>query len=267
MANKTINIMKSRLDELVYSGVQIEGIAATFADTEQIIREGKASNVSPADVSKVLGIKRGLEFLFDNYDEPMTFELYSKYNSIVGEGTIPRAGIMRGPGEVRVDDYYPDDVDVRLFDSIISTALDSSYDYSEAACSLVLNLSRAQFFYDGNKRSSSIMANHLLAHFDSAAAFIIKEQDRDAFLDLLVNYYHGNISLQDASWDLESMAIVSTEKALSLDLDDEDISDLSQVKAEEASSFVAMGGMESLSKLDSADIPPAQTACPENRSR
>ena len=29
MANKTIDIMKSRLDELVYSGVQIEGIAAT----------------------------------------------------------------------------------------------------------------------------------------------------------------------------------------------------------------------------------------------
>lgn len=63
------------------------------------------------------------------------------------------------------------------------------------------------------------------------------------------------------------MAIVSTEKDLALDLDDEDISDLSQVKAEEASSFVAMGGMESLSMLDSADIPPAQTARPENRSR
>ena len=29
MANKTIDIMKSRLDELVYSGVQIEGIVAT----------------------------------------------------------------------------------------------------------------------------------------------------------------------------------------------------------------------------------------------
>lgn len=44
-------------------------------------------------------------------------------------------------------------------------------------------------------------------------------------------------------------------------------SDLSQVKSEEASSFVAMGGMESLPELDSADIPPTATACPENRSR
>lgn len=53
-----------------------------------------------------------------------------------------------------------------------------------------------------------MLANHYLAHTDSGSMLLIREGERDGVLDLLVDFYAGKISLQDATWDLENLAIV-----------------------------------------------------------
>lgn len=93
--NGTARAMKRRVGELVYSSVQIEGIASTFAQTEEILRVGKSMNVDQESITKILGLKHALEHLFGNYSKPISWELYASYNAFVGEGTVKRAGVMR----------------------------------------------------------------------------------------------------------------------------------------------------------------------------
>lgn len=231
--NLTVELMKRHIDDLVYSSVQIEGIGATFAQTREIVAEGQANGVPSDDIHKIVCIKRSLEFLFSNYGLPADWSLYSTYNAIIGEGTVRDAGQMRGPGTVRVDDYYPADVSEDLFYEIMDTAATTAYDDAELVAQVVLNLSKAQFFHDGNKRTALVFANHLLAQADAEMAVIVTERDRDEYLDLLLDYYHGRLSLDDASWDFEEKFIVCAENpslsetraALALRSDDVSASD------------------------------------------
>ena len=172
--NLTVELMKRHIDDLVYSSVQIEGIGATFAQTREIVAEGQANGVPSDDIHKIVCI-------------------------------------MRGPGTVRVDDYYPADVSEDLFYEIMDTAATTAYDDAELVAQVVLNLSKAQFFHDGNKRTALVFANHLLAQADAKMAVIVTERDRDEYLDLLLDYYHGRLSLDDASWDFEEKFIICAE--------------------------------------------------------
>lgn len=206
--NWTVLSMKKHVNELVYSSVQIEGIASTFAQTEEILREGKSLNVDEESITKILGLKRALEYLFENYSKPLSWEVYSNYNSLVGKGTVKRAGSMRGPDEVRVGDFIPEpNISVEYFNNLISTAIDSADGPSSAASQIFLLMCKAQFFMDGNKRSAQMLSNHFLAYTDSRRMLLINEDERDKVLDLLLDFYAGNISLQDAEWDLEDIVI------------------------------------------------------------
>lgn len=210
--NGTVRAMRQRVSELVYSSVQIEGIASTFAQTEEILREGKSKSVDQESITKILGLKHALEHLFGNYSKPITWDLYASYNALVGEGTVARAGSMRGPGEVRVGDFIPEpNISVGYFSDLVSTAIDTAGSPSEAASQLFLLMCKAQFFMDGNKRSAQMLANHYLANTDSGRMLLIREDDRDEVLDLLVDFYAGDISLQDAEWDLEDIVMVRCE--------------------------------------------------------
>lgn len=94
MSNRTVQLMKDNIDKLVYSSVQVEGIDATFAQTKEIIADGIAKGVSADDVNRILCIKRGLSYLFEHYESSLTWELYSTYDLIIGEGSIDKAGVF-----------------------------------------------------------------------------------------------------------------------------------------------------------------------------
>lgn len=205
--NATIELMKRHMDELAYSSVQIEGIASTFAQTGEVMERGAAEGLDERSLVKLLGIKHALEFLFDNFDDEISWGLYSTYNRLVGAGNVPKAGEMRGPGEVSVGDFIPGDVSEGAFRDILDTAVETGATPSERATTLFLLLCRAQFFHDGNKRSAQMLANHYLAKEDARRLLVVPENGRGRVLDLLVDFYHGATSLQDAEWDMEEMVI------------------------------------------------------------
>lgn len=213
--NETVADMRERVGILTYSAVKIEGIGSTFTQTKEILERGRAQGVSDEDLTKVLGIKHGLELLFSAYKQELTWDLYAKYNKLLGEGTVESAGIMRGPHDIYVmgnsEPYYPkEDIDVNYFNDLVDTARDSATNTGEAASNLFLLLCKAQFFRDGNKRSAQMAANHLLAHSDSGYMLVVTEDNHDQVLQLLVDFYEGSIGLQDASWDLGELAVTSS---------------------------------------------------------
>ncbi len=91
---------------------------------------------------------------------------------------------------------------------MIGTPISCASDESEAALMMVLGLSKAQFFYDGNKRSALMLANHYLANVGAGCAVVVEESMRDKYLDILIDFYHGRLSLDDAAWDLGELAMV-----------------------------------------------------------
>lgn len=216
--NHTVNYMKKSLNTLVYSSVSIEGIGATFAQTRDIVESGTAAGVDSADLDKILNIKHAWESLFENYQEEPSWERYSDYNRVVGRGYVRDAGSVRPPGSVIVgtnldEPYIPPDVTGKEdFDRILNTATDCYNAPDDAAAAIFLMLCRDQFFHDGNKRSAQLLANHYLAHKDAGFIFCIPEESRDEVLDILVDFYTGRLSLDDAEFDLYNISIMPVPK-------------------------------------------------------
>lgn len=206
--NKTTEVMKARLVDMAWSGVQIEGVGATFAQTKALIENAYETGLSEHDTTVILNLKHAWEHLFEHYEEPITLDTLCVYNAILGAGNIVmQAGSLRGPGEVMVitgdDVYVPrDEVSEDTFVRDYETAIGCAFDSSEAAAALFLLLSRAQYFHDGNKRTALLLANHFLAHEDAGMALTMTKEQRDWLYDELVSFYTGDLSLQDASFDV-----------------------------------------------------------------
>lgn len=217
--NGTVLSMKQQVDEMVYSSVVIEAIPATFEQTRKIIETGTAAGVGRESIGKILNIKRAWEYLLTNYRDEPSWDAYSDYNRIIGEGCVEDAGMLRAPGSVIVgtdgqDPYIPPPVSGEDdFNRILSTAKDSFADIDDAAAALFLMLCRAQFFHDGNKRSAQLLVNHFLAHTDAGYILCLPQEKRDDLLDILVDYYTGALSLDDAELDTYDLVIRKADMA------------------------------------------------------
>lgn len=218
--NGTVLSMKQQVDEMIYSSVVIEAIPATFEQTREIIETGAATGVGRESIGKILNIKRAWEYLLMNYRDEPSWDTYSDYNRLIGEGCVEDAGTLRAPGSVIVgtgmqDPYIPPPVSGEDdFNRILDTAKGSFTDIDDAAAALFLMLCRAQFFHDGNKRSAQLLVNHLLAHMDAGYVLCVPKEKRDGLLNILVDYYTGRLSLDDAEFDTYDLVIRKADAAL-----------------------------------------------------
>lgn len=211
--NGTVLSMKQQVDEMVYSSVVIEAIPSTFEQTREIIETGTAAGVDRESIGKILNIKRAWKYLLTKYRDEPSWDAYSDYNRIIGEGCVEDAGTLRAPGSVMVgtggqDPYIPPPVSGEDdFNRILGTAKGSFADIDDAAAALFLMLCRAQFFHDGNKRSAQLLVNHFLAHADAGYILCVPQEKRDDLLNILVDYYTGALSLDDAELDTYNLVI------------------------------------------------------------
>lgn len=217
--NGTVLAMKQQADVMIYSSVVIEAIPATFEQTSEIIETGTTAEVSRESIGKILNIKRAWEHLLTNYRDEPSWDAYSDYNRLIGEDCVEDAGLLRAPGSVMVgtggeDPYIPPPVSGEDdFNRILDTAKDSFADIDDAAAALFLMLCRAQFFHDGNKRSAQLLVNHLLAHVDAGYILCVPQEKRDDLLNILVDYYTGILSLDDAEFDTYDLVIRKADAA------------------------------------------------------
>lgn len=211
--NETVLSMKQQADKMIYSSVAIEAIPATFEQTREVIETGTAAGVGRESIGKILNIKRAWEHLLTNYRDEPSWDAYSDYNRLIGEGCVEDAGMLRAPGSVMVgtsgqDPYIPPPVSGEDdFNRILDTAKDSFTDIDDAAAALFLMLCRAQFFHDGNKRSAQLLVNHFLAHAGAGYILCVPQEKRDDLLNILVDYYTGVLSLDDAELDTYDLVI------------------------------------------------------------
>ena len=208
--NNTASLMLRSINDMVWSGVQIENIDATFVQTKEVIAQSKTQGLSERATIEIIGLKRAWEFIFDNLEQEGDWNIYSNINRILGEGTIPNAGKIRGPNDVVVyglqtEPYIPrTDISENLFERIVSTVSDSDLLPHERAAMLFAQLAKTQFFANGNKRSALIFTNHYLAYHDYGIAFVVDEETKEQVYNYLFEYYCDRLSLDDIIWELSA---------------------------------------------------------------
>lgn len=193
---RTIKLISDNRNIIIHSAALVEGVSTDYATTQQILKNELAHGASAKDANVIIGLKHAYEELKQLYQIPLDIEVASRYNYLIGYGgTFIYPGCIRGDGEVYVSEYYPDQVDENTISSIINKAIET-FPYNEIlqGCSIFANICKAQIFYNGNKRTAQVAANHYFAHNNTGCFIAVPQDAVSEFHNLLYSYYINEIS-------------------------------------------------------------------------
>ncbi len=190
---QNIDFAKRHLVDTIYNQAILEGVATTFADTENIIEGGKVNNMTSEDIMKIVNLKHAWEFILNknvilsNTD----FSLLCEINRLIEEGFFYTAGKIRStPVKIGGTSWQPDFPIETVIKEELIEIFNFKIDDVDKAIELLLYLMKKQIFIDGNKRTSVIFVNHYLIS-KGKGVIVIPAELTEEFKYLLISYYEG----------------------------------------------------------------------------
>lgn len=188
---QSLFLAKKKWDENVYCGMKMENRAVTFPQTQTILNGVNVPNVQLDDIQAILNMRDAWKFLLSTINEPVTFEYWCKLNEYIARNEALEWGKLRtGTVGISGTDYeppIPKEANAKTELEAILTASDASA--TDKALNAFTWGARGQFFWDGNKRTSLMLANKILL-ISGAGIMTITDKYMEEFNTNLVEYYN-----------------------------------------------------------------------------
>ena len=188
-----LDFARANLKASIYDQAVLEGVSTTFPQTEDIIENGRVNGVSATDVQKILNLKHAWEFILDKdvIRCPSDFSLLSHIAGLVNEGFYMDGGRVRGvPVAIGGTSYVPPLPQETVVRERLGDILTSEGQPIDKAIALCVSCMKWQVFMDGNKRASTIYANHYLIS-QGGGLLVVPEELVSEFRSLLIAHYEG----------------------------------------------------------------------------
>ena len=190
-AQQNLFLAKKKWDENVYCGMKMENRAVTFPQTQTILNGVNVPNVQLDDIQAILNMRDAWKYLLSTVNEPVTFEYWCKLNEYIARNEALEWGKLRtGLVGISGTDYEPPvpdkDKTVAELEAILTDSDASTTDKALAAFAWG---ARGQFFWDGNKRTSLMLANKILI-LGGAGIMTITDKYMEQFNGLLLDFYN-----------------------------------------------------------------------------
>lgn len=191
---ENVFVAKRVIVDSIWKSANLEGIAVTYPETEAIYDGLSIEGMKVNDIIAINNLKRGWEFILSHTDYETDYNFILAVHSFVGgDGLINHAGYIRGIdvniGGTNWKPSIPNEDEIKLKTTEIIK--DKNKPVTERAIDLMLHLMRTQAFYDGNKRTSTLVANHLMIS-NGKGIISIPNDVHLQFRDLLIEFYETN---------------------------------------------------------------------------
>lgn len=188
---QSVFLAKKKWDENVYCGMRMENRAVTFPQTKTILDGVNVPSVSLDDIQAILNMRDAWRYLLATFDEPVSFDYWCKLNEYVARNEALDWGHLRtGSVYISGTDYEPP-VPTRgqaVADLLRILSMDAPA--TEKALNAFCWCARGQFFWDGNKRTSLLLANKILLQA-GAGMLTIRDKNMEQFNEALLGYYNS----------------------------------------------------------------------------
>ena len=188
---ENIFLAKKILVNSIYNSAKLEGINITFPETQTILNGVNVPNVRLDDITCILNLRDAWKEVLNNINEDLNLEYICKINSFISRNESLEWGVLR-TGQVGISgtNYIPDIPNENDVKENLNKIL-SIENITLRAIKYMLYGMRSQLFWDGNKRTSMIIANKIMIE-NGKGIITIKEENLLKFNTLLTNYYNTN---------------------------------------------------------------------------
>lgn len=188
---ENVFLAKERLNSIIYNSVKLEGFNTNYFNVKKILNGSNVPSLKLDEINCILNLRDAWNFVLSNIDEPIILELICKINAFVSRGESLEWGVLR-TGKVGINgvDYIPDIPNEAKIIADIKNIMEEK-NITRRSLVLMLYLMRTQVFWDGNKRTSMIVANKIMIE-NGCGVITIKEEYFKEFNSLLTEYYNTN---------------------------------------------------------------------------
>ena len=184
---ENIFVAKRNIVDSIWKSANLEGIAVTYPQIETIFQGLGIQNMKVKDINAIVNLKHSWEFILENIEYLVDLNYICKINHLIGEANVnPFPGLSMGG-----TDWKPEIPDKEKVNDSLNKILESENSATEKAINLMLYLMRSQLFYDGNKRTSMMVANQVMIQ-NGAGIISVPIKYQEEFLELLVKFYETN---------------------------------------------------------------------------
>lgn len=188
---ENVFLAKKVLVSSIYNSAKLEGINVNYQDTKTILDGANVPSLRLDEINCILNLRDAWNFVLSNIDEAITLDFICKINSFVSRNESLEWGVLR-TGKVGINgvDYIPDIPNEAKIIADIKNIMEEK-NITRRSLVLMLYLMRTQVFWDGNKRTSMIVANKIMIE-NGCGVITIKEEYFKEFNSLLTEYYNTN---------------------------------------------------------------------------
>lgn len=172
----------------IYYSAKLEGCNVTFPETETILNGVNVSGVSIDDIECILNLRNAWKYLLRTIEKPLTLDYICKIHGEVAKNEALEWGTLRtGRVSISGTSYLPPIPDRQEVEKHLKEIL-SLPTATSRAIYYFLWAARNQLFWDGNKRTGTLIANKFLI-MAGRGIFTVKESDLLEFNKRLSAYY------------------------------------------------------------------------------
>lgn len=183
-------IAKRMLSQIIYNSAYLEGCNVTFPQTETILNGMQISGVSVSDIETILNLRNAWKYLLNNINkDPLTVEYICRINEDISRNESLDWGVLRyGNVGVSGTDFIPPIPEKEIVEGKLN-AIKQMDDAIDRAVNYFAWAVKNQLFWDGNKRTSTLVANAILIQA-GAGLFTVNEKNGQEFNEALSYYYN-----------------------------------------------------------------------------
>ena len=202
MTQKDNILMAKRvLVDSIYKSANLEGIAVTYAETNDILNDINVKNIKPSDMTKVFCLRDAWKYVLDNIDKKLHLGFIEEIHTLIAKSELEYQDL----GKIRTSDvlisgtiWRPEIPEVEKLHKELQELLKIE-NITDRALSIMLWIMRNQIFKDGNKRVATIICNKILIEHGKGIFSVPIELD-GKFKTMLVKYYETNDMLKLKDW-------------------------------------------------------------------
>lgn len=184
--------LKEKYAEISYNALNIEGVAVTVAQTQELLNNKEVVNLKDTDRLIATNFINSLSYINSiidkGFDKYSLFDYIKRINLYLLNGLHSEAGNIRNSNiKVSGSRYIPNiPIEFEVREDIMKNIDKILEDPLELYCYITRN----QIFADGNKRTSLLIVNLLL--YKDNKYFSINEEDESEYKSILIEMYETN---------------------------------------------------------------------------
>lgn len=179
---------KRNLVDSIWKSANLEGIAVTYPDTQVICEGMSVAGYTIDEINAVNDLKHAWQYLLENIELSVSIEFMKLLHRELGKFTVTNAGSIRWHDvHIGGTDWIPEMPDEKRIQKQLEE-IQKIKNPMDRALEIFLLCARGQFFYDGNKRLSTLMANKVMIENGIGILSIPIRYHAD-FYKLLISYY------------------------------------------------------------------------------